>query len=473
MASAFNDLSLNRSEQAKVKPPKGFGASAAVGTVVELSTNNQLGDATIYLEMFNKKGSAGTVTKKTVKNFLKYAKKGLYDNSIFHRSVPGFVLQGGGFSVPPVPAGDELIEQPRPITSFKSIKNQPGNSNFRGTVAMAKLGGDPDSATNQWFINLENNFNLDEQNGGFTAFGRVLGEGMEVVDQLASADVFPAGGPFAQLPLWELSEGSDGSAKILPDDFLTVISAQELKDKNHPFVLSVESSDDSLVKAKITKKQQLKLKTSSDTTGTAEITVEAISLIDGTVDVDSFDVVIGDAPQTRVLARSSKKRNKTIDVLVDAGSFDEPFYRFLDPNGDEYKNFKINVKKTYRFFRFGEVETHPFYVGDSGFNQKSSNALKIKGNGGFLDGITGSEVLTFQVRKSDRKAFKKEGVLSYFCTSHPSMIGTFSIKGQKGTPVPEPVQELVTESDFSSPVVDGSGGYYKVALDSVEQFPLI
>ena len=53
------------------------------------------------------------------------------------------------------------------------------------------------------------------------------------------------------------------------------------------------------------------------------------------------------------------------------------------------------------------------------------------------------------------------------------MIGTFSIKGQKGTPVPEPVQELVTESDFSSPVVDGSGGYYKVALDSVDQFPLI
>ena len=53
------------------------------------------------------------------------------------------------------------------------------------------------------------------------------------------------------------------------------------------------------------------------------------------------------------------------------------------------------------------------------------------------------------------------------------MIGTFSIKGQKITSVPEPVQELVTETDISDPVVDGSGGYYRMALDSVSQLPLI
>ena len=178
MASAFDDLSLSRSEQAKVKPPKGFGASAAVGTVVELSTNNQLGDSTIYLEMFNKKGSAGTVTKKTVKNFLKYAKRGLYDNSIFHRSVPGFVLQGGGFTAP-----DRLLKKAVrliPLILFKAIKNEPGNLNSRGTLAMAKLGGDPNSATSQWFFNLEENVPLDTQNGGFTVFANVLGQGMNV-----------------------------------------------------------------------------------------------------------------------------------------------------------------------------------------------------------------------------------------------------------------------------------------------------
>jgi len=471
MASAFNDLSLSRSEQAKVKPPKGLGASAAVGTVVELSTNNQLGDSTIYLEMFNKKGSAGTVTKKTVKNFLKYAKKGLYDNSIFHRSVPGFVLQGGGFTAP-----DRSAEEGGsidPINSFKAIKNEPGNLNSRGTLAMAKLGGDPNSATSQWFFNLEENVPLDTQNGGFTVFANVLGQGMNVVDQLASAEVFNFGGVFSELPLWGLDVNDDGSAVISPDDFLIVSGVKKLKLNDQPYLLNVESSDESVVEARVSKNRQIKLKAAEDGVGTAEITVKAISLIDGTVDVDSFNVVIGDAPQARALARSSKKRNKVIDVFVDAGSFEEPFYRFLNSNGDEYKNFKINVKKTYRFSRFSEVESHPFYIGDSGFNQESSDALKIKGDGGFLDGITGSEVVTFQVRKSDRKAFKKEGVLSYFCTSHPSMIGTFSIKGQKITPVPEPVQELVTETDISDPVVDGSGGYYRMALDSVGQLPLI
>ena len=471
MASGFNDLSLSRSEQTKLKPLKGFGASAAVGTVVELSTNNQRGDSTIYLEMFNKKGSAGTVTKKTVKNFLKYAKKGLYDNSIFHRSVPGFVLQGGGFTAP-VRSAEEggSID---PIDTFKAIKNEPGNLNSRGTLAMAKLGGDPDSATSQWFFNLEDNVPLDAQNGGFTVFANVLGQGMNVVDQLASAEVYNFGGVFSELPLWELNVNGNGSTEISPDDFLIVSGIKKIKLRDHPYTISVESSDESIVEARVSRNRQIKLKAAEDGAGTARITVEAISLIDGTVDVDSFDVVIGGAPQARALARSSKKRSKVIDVFVDAGSFEEPFYRFLDLNGDEYKNFKINVKKKYRFSRFSGVESHPFFLGDSGFNQKSSDALKIKGDGGFLDGITGSEVLTFQVRKSDRKDFKKEGVLSYFCTSHPSMIGTFSIKGQKGTPVPEPVQELVTQSDFEDSVVDGPGGYYKMALDLVDQLPLI
>ena len=66
---------------------------------------------------------------------------------------------------------------------------------------MAKLGGQPDSATNQWFVNLSNNTFLDEQNGGFTVFGKVLGSGMDVVVDLASADVFDFGGVFSQLPI--------------------------------------------------------------------------------------------------------------------------------------------------------------------------------------------------------------------------------------------------------------------------------
>ena len=191
---AFNDLSLAPSDKSVVKLPKGFGASDAVGAVVELTTNNQLGDRSIFLELFNKKESADVLTKKTVKNFFKYLNKGVYDNSIFHRSVPGFVLQGGGFSAPLAPADEGGSIDP--VDTFNPIKNEPGNSNRRGTIAMAKLAGDPDSATSQWFVNLEDNLSLDTQNEGFTVFGKVLGNGMEVVDYLASVEVYNFGGPY-------------------------------------------------------------------------------------------------------------------------------------------------------------------------------------------------------------------------------------------------------------------------------------
>ena len=481
MASGFNDLSLSSSDRVKVKLPKGFGASDAVGTVVELTTNNQLGNISIYLEMFNKEGSAEFVTKKTVKNFLKYIKKDLYDNSIFHRSVPGFVLQGGGYLAPLLPANEG--GPPERITTFKTIKNQSGNSNTRGTIAMAKLVGDPDSATSQWFVNLEDNLSLDTQNEGYSVFGQVVGEGMNVVDQLASAEVYNFGGAFSQLPLWELGQNIDGSIATSPEDFLVVTAAEKLKTRQQPYILSVESSDDFLVKARVTKKQQIKLKTSDTASGTAQISVEARSTVDGSIDVDSFDVVIGGSLKARATERSLQKRRKSIDVFVDAGSLDEPFYRFFDSDGDEFEDFKINVKKKYRFHRLDQAESHPFYIGDSGYNRASTSAVKIKGDGGFSDGITGSDVLKFQVRKSDRKTFKKEGELSFFCTSHASMIGTFLIKGQKVVPALEPVQEMVAEPVINEPVsselvnIDPTagyaGGYYRMSTDSLDQLPLI
>lgn len=467
---AFNDLSLKPSDQSVVKLPKGFGASNAVGAVVELTTNNQLGEGSIFLEMFNKKGSADVLTKKTVKNFLKYSKKGVYDNSIFHRSVPGFVLQGGGFSAP-LAHTDEggSID---PVDTFKTIKNEPGNSNLRGTIAMAKQEGDPDSATSQWFVNLEDNLFLDTQNDGFTVFGKVLGTGMEVVDQLASVKDYNFGDPITDLPLWQLVQNTDGSVDIGPKDFLIVSSAEKLKSKKQPFVLSVESSDDSIVQVSVANNQRIKLKTPKKASGSAEIFVEAVSLVDDTVDSGSFDVLVGGSAQARTVARSSKKGSKVIDIFVDGGSSEDPFYRFFDANGDELDKLKINVRKKYRFRRQDEVETHPFYIGDSGYNMDSTKSLKFKGDGTFADGITGSEVLSFSIRKSDRKAFKREAELSYFCTSHPSMIGTFAIKGQKNsaTPTPQESADVLSINDFTT---TSSGGYYRAMTDASDQLPLI
>ena len=103
-------------------------------------------------------------TPQTVANFSTYD----YSNVIFHRAPAGFVVQGGGFRTYAAPDVFEHIATPA------MVPNEPGISNTYGTVAMAKVGDNPDSATSEFFFNLgDNSANLDSQNGGFTVFGRV------------------------------------------------------------------------------------------------------------------------------------------------------------------------------------------------------------------------------------------------------------------------------------------------------------
>ena len=213
-----------------------FDVSEALGTVVELQINAPSGDQYLYLELYDVPGSAETVTKETADNFLDYIESGKYNGTIFHRSVPDFVLQGGGFVAPlsSIAEGGSVT----PISTFQTIENEPGNSNLRGTIAMAKLGGDPDSATSQWFVNLEDNLFLDSQNEGFTVFGEVLGDGMEIVDQLALESIYNFGGAFGQLPLWRLGEQSDGSIDLQPDDFLTVDTVRVVREAQTPSPVS-------------------------------------------------------------------------------------------------------------------------------------------------------------------------------------------------------------------------------------------
>ncbi len=135
---------------------------------------------------------------KTVANFLNYVNRGAYTNSIFHRSVPGFVIQSGGFT-----SSGNLVTA---ISADGPVQNEFKVSNTRGTIAMAKTAAGPNTATNQWFINLANNSaNLDNQNGGFTVFARVLGNGMTVADSIAAVTAYDVsaqlGGDFTALPL--------------------------------------------------------------------------------------------------------------------------------------------------------------------------------------------------------------------------------------------------------------------------------
>jgi cyclophilin family peptidyl-prolyl cis-trans isomerase len=133
------------------------------------------------------------IAPKTVANFLEYVKSKHYDGTQFHRVIPGFMIQGGGFT-------GEFQQKPTrapvPIESELSVKG--GLSNTPGTIAMART-GDPNSATSQFFINVADNNRLnfrsaDQAGYGYTVFGKVV-EGMDVVNKIAQSATGP-GGPF-------------------------------------------------------------------------------------------------------------------------------------------------------------------------------------------------------------------------------------------------------------------------------------
>lgn len=157
----------------------------------------------------------------TVTNFLRYIRDGLFVNSFAHRLPIGFVLQGGAFTV-------DANNQIQNISAYPAIVNEAGPfpqySNVTGTLVMAKLPDDPDSATSSWFINLKDNNtgtadegNLDLQNSGFTVFGKVI-TGSSIVTRFANFTnynpgidgtdlIADAGGALSSLPLKAITGG--------------------------------------------------------------------------------------------------------------------------------------------------------------------------------------------------------------------------------------------------------------------------
>lgn len=197
------------------------GRRAVGGTIVRFSTvmgnfDLQLYDATM---------------PRTVTNFLTYVNSNKYNGTVVHRNsdtadpvLRDFVIQGGGYSlVDPTP--------PSTVMSFNNvvtnapIADEPGGgvagpSNLRGTIAMAKSG--PNTVTSQWFINQGNNSFLDSPSrgdGGFSAFGSVLGNGMTVVDAIGDLPLpsdfgFSIGSPFNDLPLRNFSGTSINQVRV-------------------------------------------------------------------------------------------------------------------------------------------------------------------------------------------------------------------------------------------------------------------
>ena len=155
----------------------GVSLAAAANPKVELDTTK----GKIVIELFPEKAP------ETVKNFLNYVEAKFYDGTIFHRVIPNFMIQGGGFT-----------SDMKRKSAGAPIKNEADNGlkNDRGTIAMART-GDPHSATAQFFINSVNNDFLNhksktQQGWGYVVFGKVI-RGMDVVDAISAVKTVTRG----------------------------------------------------------------------------------------------------------------------------------------------------------------------------------------------------------------------------------------------------------------------------------------
>ncbi|MBL8816250.1 MAG: peptidylprolyl isomerase [Planctomyces sp.] len=169
--NGFQTLAVRSTDEAGSVQNATLAVDLVQNTVVRMVSN----EGTYEVELFD------NITPNTVANFMSYFSQ--YTGSIIHRSVSNFVIQGGGFTI-----NNGVIDN---VNTSAPITNEFNNttSNIRGTLSMAQLGGDINSGTSQWFVNLaDNGSTLDAV--PHTVFGRVIGNGMTVVDAIAALNKF-------------------------------------------------------------------------------------------------------------------------------------------------------------------------------------------------------------------------------------------------------------------------------------------
>ena len=299
--AGFTDLALNENQSAFSMSLAGhFDDPAIVGTLVSINTVMGV----IPVELFNVQVGAYTAAPLTVANFLHHANHDAltsttyyssYNNTIFHRSSPGsvdpvthldpsgqpgFVIQGGGYDYP---SFTKVTAGPTVVNEYSVTR-----SNLRGTVAMAKLGSDPNSATNQFFINLsDNSSNLDNQNGGFTVFGHVVGSGMNVADAIAALPVYDGTGidsAFDNLPLRNTPPAQAGPNNIVLINSIRVVDKLTYTaTTDTPTLLSLSVSGTGLT-----------INFMPNQTGTAHVTIRATD-VNGTYTESTFAVAVNAA----------------------------------------------------------------------------------------------------------------------------------------------------------------------------------
>jgi cyclophilin family peptidyl-prolyl cis-trans isomerase len=265
----------------------------------------------------------------TVANFLNYVNQGRYfitdptthqsASSFIHRSIPSFIIQGGGFLGTVNPA-QPANAQPTAVLTFPPIQNEPGISNRRGTIAMSQFGTDPNSATSQWFINLADNGgppnNLDIRNhisgpgggdfGPYTVFGRVVNNSMTVVDAIAAVPRFNSGAPFDTIPLRNYTAPNPPAvSNLVTIPGISLIS---------PLTFSVSSSNAAVADATVS---GTKLLVAGHQIGSATLTVTATDF-DGATVSQNFTVNVIAAPG-RLVQLSTRMQVGTGDNVLIGG----------------------------------------------------------------------------------------------------------------------------------------------------------
>ncbi len=186
-------------------------ATAADGPTVRFATT--LGDIDVRL--------FGEDAPNTVATFLRYVADRSYDGTYFHRSVRDFIIQGGGYrqSDGRTSSVDEILADTDPFN----------RSNRRGTLATAKLPGQPNRSTSQWFFNLDDNGSLDAHADNYTVFGRVdTRSSLRVIDAIGALPIIDAGGgnqssAFGELPVRDYTSGAIEDRHLIYVDSVTIV----------------------------------------------------------------------------------------------------------------------------------------------------------------------------------------------------------------------------------------------------------
>lgn len=265
-----------------------FGLPGVTGTVVQFDTD--FGKFNVEL-----RNEAAPVT---VANFLSYVNSGAYTNSMIHRSVPGFVIQGGGFLAQADLAG---IPANAPIALESALPN------VRGSIAMARTDV-ADSATTQWFINtVDNSASLAPgASGGYAVFGRVLGTGMTIVDTIAAlpaGNIFPTFGnnhPFTETPVKNYTGGSLTVANLVAVKSITSAAVYPSESAGLA-VLSFEVQSAAPSVASVSLSGSTLTVTPGAQTGSATVNV-SVTDTDGNVASGSFTLTVQKLAQTITFA---------------------------------------------------------------------------------------------------------------------------------------------------------------------------